>query len=153
MPTLDDLLVLMASGQRRSIWAYRGVDGVAPAKQFLDGLDATTRARYALRFNKMCIDGQLRGQDWHKWDGKKNKGAEKLGAFKDIASKTRIPCFPEGDPGVLVLTHGFGGKKENDIDPQEVNKAIKIREEYYHRKTRILEMRKAKSQRAGGRER
>ena len=136
----EELFVTIAKGERRTIVAYVGRDGRARAQEFLDALDHVARSRYAVRFCQLCQDGTLRGQFLHPWDSKKSKkskNAKDLQCFKDIGSKTRIPCFPSGDPGVLVLTHGFR-KKEDKLDEAEIDRADTVRCEF---QTRRAEMR------------
>ncbi len=153
MPIFEELVRLVHRGPLRVIYAYKDPNGGAPAFEFLNGLDAAAKARYMLRFVKMGNEGRLRGTDFHPWDDSKNKGAKGLGAFKDIASKTRIPSFAEGEQGVLVLTHGFGGKKEDDIDTRQVNEAIRIRQDYHNRKTELLKTHPRSTTSACGRKR
>src|SRR5262245_36633617 len=112
----QELAVLIYSGERRTIYAYRAADGRAPALAFLESLDVIARARFIAHFKIMCDTGQLHGKYWHPWDSKKNKASKGLSCFKDNQSQSRIPCFANGQPGVLILTHGFGGKKENELD-------------------------------------
>jgi len=130
---LETLTVPIAKGERCTIVAYKGRDGHAGAKEFLESLDEAAQVRYAVHFRQMCQDGRLRGEHMHPWDPKKNKKAKDLKCFKDNGSKTRIPCFPSGDPGVLVLTHGFGGKKEDKLDDAEIRRADEVRREFHAR--------------------
>jgi hypothetical protein len=54
-------------------------------------------------------------------------GYEGLGEFKRFG--VRLMCFFDG-PGRIVLTHGFK-KKSDDLDPQQIKRAVRMREAYW----------------------
>jgi hypothetical protein len=132
--------VFVKPGMVRTIYAYRATDGSAPAIDFLNGLNELEQGRYFLKFEIMCQDGRLRGQNYHTLKKSKgNKHVEDLAEFKDIGSKSRMPCFPDPEArGVIILTHGFGGKKENETDPVQVARAVSIRSDYIARRDEML---------------
>jgi hypothetical protein len=137
-PVLAALTVPIVEADGRMIVAYRGLDGRVLAKEFLESLDTQAQVRYGLHFRQWCQDGQLRGKYMHPWDPKKgNKNAKGLQCFKDNESQSRIPCFPSGDPGVLVLTHGFGGKKEDKLDDKQIDRADAVRREFQARAAKM----------------
>jgi len=98
------------------------------------GTCGAARMRFMVRM-KAFVDSYrvLRGEFFHMWDDHRDPNAKGLGAFKDNASQSRIPCFFDG-AGVVVLTHGFDGKNENNIDPREIAEAARIKREYEQRK-------------------
>jgi len=53
-------------------------------------------------------------------------GYEGLGEFKRFG--IRLMCFFDG-PGRIVLTHGFK-KKSDDIDPEQIKRAVRMRDEF-----------------------
>ena len=135
---LESLTLPIARGERYFILAYKGRDGRVMAQEFLNALKPAAQKRYIVHFVQMCQDGFLRGEHMHPWDPDRNPKAQDLKCFKDNGSQSRIPCFPSGDPGVLVLTHGFGGKKENKLDDAQINHADAVRREFH---ARVAEMR------------
>jgi hypothetical protein len=126
--------VLVHKGRCRTIYAYRGVDGQAPALQFLGSLPEEVRARYVLHFKDMCENGQVGGKFGHTLASKNHKDCRGLGEFKDNQSQTRVLYFTEGSPGALMLSHGFGGKKEDQLSETEIARAKRTRDEYATRK-------------------
>lgn len=139
LPPSDTLSAPVQVGLARTIVAYRDESGAVPALDFLDGCDAKTKARYILKFTKMCDFGRLRGEDYHLLDAKKGvKEADGLSEFKDIASKSRILAMNDGKRARLVLLHGFGGKKEDRIKPQEILIADRRRQDYLSRSEREI---------------
>lgn len=138
-------------GPLRRLFGYVDAKGACGVATFLEGLDRIARARYQVMIHALGNIGYLRGKNSHPWDVDKMKrlAAYKDGgsvladisgfaAFKDNGSQSRLPYFPDGEPGVLILTHGFGGKKENDIDDVHMNDAIRIRQEYVARRAVFL---------------
>lgn len=104
-------------------------------KRFVESLDRSAQVRYGVKFLSMAEHGRVDGKNGHPLGGKnrKSKDEDGLSEFKDNASKSRILYFPEGAPGVLVLVHAFGGKKEDRIDPSEIAYAARVRDEYFRR--------------------
>jgi hypothetical protein len=144
-------------GKQRALYAYVGESGRCWVVEFLEALSGEARARYGVRFKALGDQGQLRGEHSHPWDSQKMKrlaaykeGGSKteeiaqFAAFKDNASQSRIPYFPTGEPGVLLMTHGFEGKKEDEIDDEEMNRAIRIRREYVARLAEPVATRRGK---------
>ncbi|TKD06347.1 hypothetical protein E8A74_20745 [Polyangium fumosum] len=137
MATLPQQLAqLVAAGPKRTIYAYRREDGSVPALEFLEKLDHGAKARFAIHFQSFCQEGHLPFKYYHAWNGKRNKEADGLSCFKDNQSQSRIPCFADGAQGIIVLTHGFGGKKEDDVDPREIKMAARIKADYEQRKSK-----------------
>lgn len=83
-----------------------------------------------------CGSRGLRGDDWHVLKEKGTKGASDLFEFKDIASKSRIFGFFDGR-GIVLLTHGFGGKKEDKTPEKEILRGLRLRESYFGRKALV----------------
>jgi len=133
-PSVDIAKPVLITMDRVKIYAYVDAKGVCPFEEFLSTLDRSAKKRYVISFQKMCMNGFLRGEEWHVWDPAYKRSPPpipaRMGAFKDIESKSRVPSFWTDERGIMVLTHGFGGKKEDDIDVVEVNRAIRIRNDY-----------------------
>ena len=149
MPTdeeIEELLVLVYEGPRRRIFAYRTADDRVPALDELDAQASTTQQRYTLKFQKMGDNGQLRGEQFHRW--KDTDYCSGLSAFKDIGSKTRIPSFPDGS-GTMILTHMITGKKEDKIRERDQREAMKYKNEYFSRKLELKAGRRDKKARGG----
>lgn len=123
------------SGACFEVFALVCLDGTVPVVEWLDRQDPGTRARYALKFKRLCEQGltKMRGDDFHKLDEKRTKGSGGLSEFKDIASKTRILCFFDGE-GIVLLAHPFGGKKEDKTPEREILAGIRARDDYFRRK-------------------
>jgi hypothetical protein len=105
--------------------------------EWLDGSDAGTRARYALRDRRLCNEGQfkMRGDTFHRLDDRGIPGASELFEFKDLASQSRILCFFDGEK-VVLLAYAFGGKKEDKTRPGEILQGLKARSSYLKRAVR-----------------
>jgi len=129
----DDVCFLIYQGPLRLIVAYRSRIGDVPVREFLENSDVCAKARYMLKFKKMCENGPLRGDEFRTLKVKQHKEAKGLSEFKDISSKSRILAVNDGERSQLVLLHGFTGKKEDDIKAQEILMADRYRRDYESR--------------------
>lgn len=131
----DGTYVNVLLGRKRQIVAYMDDTGGVPALEFLDALEKKSKTRYMVRFQMFVDEGRLKGKYYHPLDAKKtkNKDVRHLAEFKDNTSQSRVLCFTDPLVGV-VLTHGFGGKKESKLPEKEVLLALRIREDYLARK-------------------
>ena len=103
---LDDEFIT----QCKKIYCYCRADGSVPAKEFLDAVDARTKAAYVQMFRTHCQGHRLRGEKW-----KPLQNCEGLFEYKDNGTQTRIiHAFEIGS--LVILLYGFGGKKENKIE-------------------------------------
>lgn len=131
-PPPELVVPIYVVGARRHIYAYKTADGRVPAREFLDGLDKKSRARYWAHFQVMGDTGMLAGKFWHPW----KRAGRGMSAFKDNGSQTRIPAFPDGE-GVLILTGGISGKNEDEIPERDVNAALRAMQDYKTRKPQL----------------
>jgi hypothetical protein len=92
----------------------------------------------------------MKGDEFHPLKVKEHKQAKGLCEFKDIASKSRILAVNDGANARLVLLHAFGGKKENDIKPQELLTADRYRRDYESRLSLVSQLAET-PKRQGGR--
>lgn len=96
-------------------------NGSMPAKDFIDSLDKSDKAKAFKLIEKMGDNGRIP----NKLQFKKIEGTE---FFEFKKFKVRIPCyFKRG--GRLVLTHGFV-KKSDRIDKSQIERAERIKQEY-----------------------
>lgn len=130
-------------GDRRFVYSYRRQGGDDEAREFLERLKAEEMGRYtkymtAIRFFGM---GRARGDVWHMLDPKDapkgvNGSLDGIGEFKNIGHKSRI--FHCNDGPLCVLLTKFEGKKEDDLPPEPLNRAIAARDEYWKRRNLII---------------
>jgi hypothetical protein len=130
---LGILYELVAQGARRTIVAYRDSAGRCPVLDFLASAGTKIEAKYGLKFRKLCDHGKLDGKEYHQMPVKRIKEVEGMSEFKDNPTKTRILCMNDNERARLVLLHAFGGKKEDDVDPQEIYVANRRRIDYLDR--------------------
>lgn len=97
---------------------------------------------YAARWKRMADEGPeaMKADHYHKWTKRKDPqmAAAVHGAFKDLRSKTRIPCFGDG-PGRMILTHLIEGKKEDELSEADKRATLAIVEDYMRRKAALTQ--------------
>ena len=129
------LTIEIASGPRGRLYAYRHPDG----SSVLDALNKKLKKRYGVRFWRFANEGAetLKGDHYHNWAN--DDEMRDFSAFKDLDSKTRIPIFPEGRPGMFVATHLISGKNEDKLKTKDKLETLRVRAEYYERQARLRE--------------
>lgn len=122
------------SGRFGELFGVLDEKGACPVETWLYKQPYDVQARYRNKFKRMCDFGptSLRGDDWHGLKEKGIKRASALFEFKDIASKSRIFGFFDGT-GVVLLTHGFGGKKEDKTPDNEILRGLRLMDSYLNR--------------------
>lgn len=88
---------------------------------------------------------RMKPDHYHKWTKRKDARLQAFhGAFKDLHSKTRIPCFFDGQ-GRMILTHLIEGKKEDELGESDKRDTLAIFEEYQRRKAELARNQRKKS--------
>ncbi|MCK6683538.1 MAG: hypothetical protein L6R30_14110, partial [Thermoanaerobaculia bacterium] len=122
-------------GPEKHIYAYVDNSGHSLAMQFLEEIPKRSRAKYAHMFEchaKVGLSG-LRREQHRKLTG---RGQDDLFEYKDISGKSRLVHTLERG-NLHVLLYGFTGKNEDDPDPGQILRAIRVRDEYFRRKEEI----------------
>lgn len=133
-------------GDRCALYAYRAPDGSVPLLEAFDNFQMHDHLKgtYAARLQRAAQDGmeRLKGDHYHKYTKEMDKAlaARIHGVFKDINSKTRIPCFFDGRKR-LVLTHLIEGKKEDKLNEKDKLVTINLVDEYHARKAELAQQR------------
>jgi len=113
-------LKLLLSGDKFKIYGFI-VNGTCEAEDFLDGLSQKEKTKLTPLLQYTANSGLLRNEQKFK-----NVGDD-IFEFKGFQS--RLLCF--FDKGsLIILSHGCI-KKRNKLDPSEIKKARKRREEYF----------------------
>lgn len=113
------------SGDHRTIAWYEDEGGVAHGQRYYDSLDAGTRAKFAAPMSYVA------NQPFYRNDTKFRSEGQDIWAFKVF--KHRLMAFWVGR--FLVITHGFT-KKSDRVPPGELDRAVRLRDEYFSRKDR-----------------
>ncbi len=130
----DELTFEMRKGSQVTIAAYVMPDKTVPVRDLIRDWatsphkpEKTAARHYTTSFTKRADGQKLLGEEFHGF----NDGTE-LVEFKHRGTKTRLLGFMDGK--VLVVHYIVFGKKEDEIDPGEVDRAVKRRKEYFDRK-------------------
>lgn len=108
---------------------YSKPDGTVPAVEFIDSLQAKDR----VLIQKKLVFLQGQGSILCEPLVKKVKTADALYELRITIREgiVRFLFFIKGK-NVIILTHGFK-KKKDELGPEEIKRAIKIRTDYYFR--------------------
>jgi hypothetical protein len=99
-------------------------NGRCPGKKFLGGLSKSDREKILRIIKRLADKGKVaNGQQFKKIEG------TDFFEFKNF--QTRMPCYFHADSRVII-THGFP-KKEDSIEPEQINRMKRIRDEYEKR--------------------
>lgn len=143
---IEELLEIVDEKFRGSggrIYFYRETPDSSPAKIFMSGLPTSAKASYAASFTRHCNGERVRGTHHHIWEEH-----DSLWAYKHRESKTRIMHTMEKINN-YVLLFGFDGKKEDKVETEHVNRAVRMQAEYKRRRDEI-ETRVRSTFRTGG---
>jgi len=99
-------------------------NGRCPGKKFLDSLSKVDREKILRIIKRLADEGRVTNREKFK----KIEG-EEFFEFKD--SQIRMPCYFLAD-GRVIITHGFL-KQRDSIKPEEIDRMIRIRDEYEKR--------------------
>jgi hypothetical protein len=102
-------------------------NGRCPGKKFLDGLSKLDKEKI-LRIIKRLADKADKGKLANRQQFKKIEG-EDFFEFKNF--QIRMPCYFHTD-GRVIITHGFI-KKGDSIEPEQIDRMKRIRDEYEKR--------------------
>lgn len=94
-------------------------DGSCPAIDFLESHGIKEKAKLAVLFQRYADHGYITNREKFK------KIAPDLCEFK--GHQVRMFCYPDGRK--MIITHG-AIKKRNDLDPADLTRARRIRDEY-----------------------
>jgi hypothetical protein len=94
-------------------------DGTGPATDFFNSHGLKERAKLAALFQRYADHGYITNRE------KFRKIAPDLYEFK--GHQVRMFCYPDGR--TMVITHG-AIKKRDDLDPADLTRARRIRDEY-----------------------
>ena len=97
-------------------------DGSKPASEFWDTMTGRERGKLSSLFAQATNSPQLQLRNRTKF--KSVEGRPSLNEFKVNSEKMRMFCFRMGDS--IYLVHGIRGKKEDKIDPGEVDRAERL---------------------------
>ena len=114
--------LLVATGDWGQVRYAVRQNGTCPARDFIDQLSDSDRAKLAALFDRMAAVGQIRNREKFK----KVEGA----IFEFKSFQIRIGCFQHGR--VWFLTHGFQ-KKAARWRREELERAETIRSEHLAR--------------------
>lgn len=109
-------------GHYGQVWFAQQEDGTYPAKEFWDGLTEKQRAGFSVLFQTITSNTRLQLFN-HQFF---NQIKDDLWEFKRNNFQMRIFCFRRGTIWYLVC--GIGGKKEDQIKPGDVKRAIEMKE-------------------------
>jgi hypothetical protein len=99
-------------------------NGKCPAKKFLDGLPNLEREKISRIIKRLADKGKLTNrQQFKKIEG------EEFFEFKNF--QIRMPCYFQTDSRVII-SHGFI-KKGDSIEPEQIVRMKRIRDEYEKR--------------------
>jgi hypothetical protein len=99
-------------------------NGRCPAKKFLDGLSKLDREKILRIVRRLANEGKVANrQQFKKIEG------EEFFEFKNF--QIRMPCYFHTD-GRVIITHGFI-KKGDSIEPEQIDRMKRIRDEYEKR--------------------
>jgi len=99
-------------------------NGRCPAKKFLNGLSKDDREKILRVIKRLADEGKVTNREQFK----KIEGED----FFELKNfQIRMPCYFQA-AGRLIITHGFM-KKEAWIRPEEIDRMIRIRDEYEKR--------------------
>ena len=117
-------------GPKKHFYCYLPQKGGCPAREFLDSRSDEAKAQYLKLFTYHREGHILRGDKWKELtDG--------IYEYKNNSDKSRLLYVPARS-GLHVLLLGFGGKKENKVEPGHVGRAKEMRNEYEAR-AKIIE--------------
>jgi hypothetical protein len=99
-------------------------NGKCPTKKFLDGLHNLEREKISRIIKRLADKGKLANrQQFKKIEG------EDFFEFKNF--QIRMPCYFHAN-GRIIITHGFM-KKGDSIEPEQINRMKRIRDEHEKR--------------------
>jgi hypothetical protein len=99
-------------------------NGKCPAKKFLDGLSKLDKEKILRIIKRLANEGKVTNrQQFKKIEG------EEFFEFKNF--QIRMPCYFHAD-GRVIITHGFI-KKGDSIEPEQIDRMKRIRDEYEKR--------------------
>jgi hypothetical protein len=99
-------------------------NGRCPGKKFLDGLSKLNREKILRVIKRLSVEGKVTNrQQFKKIEG------EDFFEFKNF--QIRMPCYFSTD-GRVIITHGFN-KKGDSIEPKQIDRMKRIRDEYEKR--------------------
>ena len=99
-------------------------NGKCPAKKFLDGLPNVEREKISRIIKRLADKGKVANE-------KQFKKIEDTEFFEFKNFQIRMPCYFHTD-GRVIITHGFT-KKEDSIEPEQIDRMKRIRDEYEKR--------------------
>lgn len=115
---------VLYKGKLHTIELAITANGRCPGKKFLDKLPKVDKEKI-LRIIKRLVD---KGKVTNRQQFKKIEG-EDFFEFKNF--QIRMPCYFQAD-GRVIITHGFI-KKDDSIDPEQIDRMERIRDEYEKR--------------------
>ena len=93
-----------------------------PAREYLDSLDTSKRAKFLALFQRLGDHGKISNKEQFK----RIEGT-KLFEFKWF--QDRLPCYFSSRRRIVTVTHGFT-KKGNRIPKSQIERAERIKNEY-----------------------
>jgi len=117
-----DRSVIVVQGTARTIEFAVCSNGSMPAKEFIEGLDASDQRKLAVLFQVLAAKGAISNRQHFR----KVSGA--IWEFKRF--QIRVGCFQT--EARWILTHGFV-KKDDRWKPAELERANRIRTEHLER--------------------
>lgn len=112
---------ILHRGKLHSVELAITANGRCPGKKFFDGLSKPDREKILRIIKRLADEGKVANrQQFKKIEG------EDFFEFKNF--QIRIPCYFHAD-GRVIITHGFI-KKGDSIEPEQIDRMKRIRDEY-----------------------
>jgi phage-related protein len=110
----------IAEGNKITVWEIVK-NQTSEFRELVSKLSTKEKNVLLAKITTIADHGPLRNEEKFRHEGE--------GIYAIKQNQIRVYCFFEQDR-MIVLTHGFI-KKSKKVDPKQLSKAIRIREEYY----------------------